>query len=87
MAQPRHEAAMALLDEVSGWPPVPIEERQTLEEGLRSMHQRYLSTSELQAVARLSYRQLRRLNKRKLMLSDRELVRALMVLKKAPRGP
>ena len=78
---------MALLDEVSGWPPVPIEERQTLEEGLRSMHQRYLSTSELQAVARLSYRQLRRLNKRKLMLSDRELVRALMVLKKAPRGP
>lgn len=77
---------MALLDEVSAWPPLPTEERHALEEEVRSMKKRYLTTSELQTLAQFSYRQLRRLNKRKLMLPDREIVESLVLLKKAPRG-
>lgn len=84
MAESHHEAAKALLREAKAFPGVSVVDREALEEEISSMPARYLTDTERHTLARFSYRQLARLKKGRLMLSDREIVEALLRLKKAP---
>lgn len=86
MVHSYQDVAKGLLRDVEGFPKISAVERHALEKELSELGARYLNDSELHALARLSYRQLVRLKKGKLMLRDREIVEALKVLKKDPIG-
>lgn len=86
MAESRLDVARGLLQEVENYPGLTVEEREIVEKEIfRTEHP--LSIDELRALARFSHRQLARLRKGKLMRRDREIVEALMSLRKAtPSG-
>ena len=78
---------ISILERVEGKPKLSSEERQVLEEwvGHRDRRTSRLSPSDLEWVAQLSARQLGRLNKRRLMPEDREILHAMEALKRAGR--
>ena len=80
-----HLIAKELLDEVACWPNLTTSQRCALEAEIGSMKRRYLSVPELKVLAQFSYRQLARLKKGTLMLRDKEIVEAFMLLKDAPQ--
>lgn len=74
----------SVLEKVKGMPKLSLEERETLEDWVnhRDRKTNRLSTTDLEFLARMSARQLNRLNKRRLMLEDREILQAMEMLKK-----
>lgn len=74
----------SIIEKVKDMPPLSRQERETLEDWViqRDRKTNRISTSELELLARMSARQLNRLNKRKLRLEDRELLQAMEMLKR-----
>lgn len=74
-----------ILERVKDKPKVSSDERQALEDLVahRDRKTTRLTPSDLECIARLSARQMNRLNKRRLMSEDREIIQAMEMLKRA----
>lgn len=75
----------SFIEQVKDMPPLSRQERESIEDWVihRDRKTNRVSQPEWELLARMSARQLNRLNKRKLMLADRELLKAMEMLKRA----
>lgn len=74
--------AANLIESTNSKTPLTVDQKKELAEKVGSMQNSNLDAEDLEKLAQLSGRQLGRLKKRKLMVADKEVVKALELIKK-----